>query len=592
MVAVNGFIVMSPEDGSTPMGTKTWYYDSEFTGRHTSFIMQELPSTLKSILFTHARGQGIFGFSQGGVGAIMFTMGRGEYSSIAAFNGGTMPGDCFYNNECHQECGVDFVMCEILWTTISVAFFPYIVVKHGFPVHTTGAYDPMAQGVCTEMTERQVPFADCMYLKGEGSDTFHLQAWAYTYKGPDDGPLLARFHCNSNSNNQMVWNCQVLGVDWIEDGSIASYFYMNPKFFVMSVQHFIPTHNIMTDAPYAAQCELFMQRVPLFKLWMNPSIMVSINEQAVIQNVLISCDQNDQFGLHRVTQTYISLLSSNLIAGFGGYWIYDLPGSVDGVLTSSTHDNGFLGNGHFYDFHDVKLTAQWFSDTFRTWGAPPTGGFPKEFDRVAQGTAVSAVKFDEFGLSTTWAMTPTRDAQLCFAFNLNRGGSSKSATGGMIAVPGEGGDTSRCFQFYHTPSAIAMSSGSAIPGLIEDALRFGAIHADLDEFASNANQHEMNVHECWVGDTGPTIGGNVLMSFKKAVSQCSLFCGTTPGTCSSQGYETGKLNGMLANNVCSWYPTYYTKQGGGQLTFDAATQMQRLGVFNYCASSYAADADM
>jgi len=360
------------------------------------------------------------------------------------------------------------------------------------------------------------------------------------------------------------------------------------------VQHFIPTHNIMTNSAYPEQCRHFMERVPLFKLWMNPSIMIKSHQgQEVIQNVLISCDFNDQFGLHKVTQTYVTLLSSNLIMGFGGYWVYDLPYSKNGVLTTDTNEDGYVGNGHFYDFHDVSLTAQWFSDTFRTFAAPPQE-WPKGFKKVGSGYNLKDVKFDEFGLNPAWIMTDERDAKLCFAFDLHlAAGSVRSGDEGM-SIPGTGSNV-KCEKFYHQAEELGVSNG--VKKIIEDALRFGAIHADLDEFESNSakGSNEMDVHKCWVGDAGPTIGGQTYASFKKKVAECSLYCGSHTNNCDNNSAfttgEEGGSTGIVADATCDWYTIYYTQPAGGgnQVHHRRASASQRKGVFRYCDAAYTQD---
>jgi len=355
------------------------------------------------------------------------------------------------------------------------------------------------------------------------------------------------------------------------------------------VQHFIPTHNIMTNSAYPEQCRHFMERVPLFKLWMNPSIMIMNQErQEVIQNVLISCDFNDQFGLHKVTQTYVILLSSNLIMGFGGYWVYDLPYSEEGVLTTSDENQG---NGHFYDYHDVSLTAQWFSDTFRTFAKPTE--WPKDFDKF--NGEINDVKFDEFGLNPVWESSAERDAKLCFAFELHlAAGSINHISGQSISIPGTGSDA-KCAKFFHQPARITVGknlSGS-VKKLIEDALRFGAIHADLDEFESGRGD-EMDVHKCWVGEAGPEINGEVLASFKKKVAECSLYCGSHTNNCRNDGFATGfdgEEFGTVEDTTCDWYTLYYTTPEGGQVKHKNVADSQRKGVFRYCDSAYASDAE-
>jgi len=658
MGAVGGFLVVAPEDGSTPMGTKTWYYDSEFTGRHTYFIMDEIPAMIEYTTNCYARARGMFGFSQGGVGSLMFTLNKNGFPAIAAFNGSVMPNDCFYNNECHQECGVDFVMCEILWTTIHVAFFPYIVVKAGYPVSTEGPYDPMAQGVCKEMYDANR--ANCVFYTHAGQDFTHLgrtvstpsggmkrlllgaeptktvstgaeptktvstgaqQLWQYVAVAASgsSGALgdtgIKRFHCNSSSNEgdpTMIWDCHYAQVKWTNASGAVSdtYFYLKPKFFVMSVQHFWPSHNIITNKADATQCNLFMQKVPLFNLWMNPYGYAT----GTAQNVLISCDKNDEFGIHDVTEIFVQMLSSQLISGFSGYWIYDVPYSEieydsnnelvktvlcagrndDGELSQSdcehsgktsgrTSDNQFMGNGHFYDAHDVMLTIEWFSDAFRTWGK-----FPDSFpDGYPGNTENGTPAFDEFGIRSIWAPTTAKGMEMCFASSLNMAASYVDSDDKSITIPGSADPSNTiCNSFVFPPMKIALGDTG---GIIEDALRFGSLHADLDGYAADKCKGgdancEKFVYKCWINKSSYSFRGSYFKSFRYLLKDCSPFKGTD-----------GDANGTAEDAADCDFLTDSNASGAGSGTYvykncRAGGSCNRKNVFNFCDAAFEADA--
>lgn len=145
--AVDGFLVMAPADGSTPYAHKTWYFNNDFTGFHLDMIVFELRTFIGDSLGVQQRAQGAFGFSMGGWGSIHIAMTYpDQFQALASFNAPMKPNGCHFANICHVECGVDFFMCEMLWTSIGVAAAAYVVVVADQVMDSTGAYSPMALG--------------------------------------------------------------------------------------------------------------------------------------------------------------------------------------------------------------------------------------------------------------------------------------------------------------------------------------------------------------------------------------------------------------------------------------------------------------
>jgi len=430
---------------------------------------------------------------------------------------------------------------------------------------------------------------------------------------------IQRFHCNSSSDEgdpTMIWDCHYAQVKWTNYAGQVSdtYFYLKPKFFVMSVQHFWPSHNIITNVADANQCNLFMQKVPLFNLWMNPYGYTI----GTAQNVLISCDKNDEFGIHDVTEIFVQMLSSHLISGFSGYWIYDVPysevvfnsdnepvktvlckgqnargevGSNDceddrsGKTAGKTSDDGFMGNGHFYDSHDVTLTIEWFSDAFRTWGRF-ADRIPSDFPKTSN-TPV----FDEFGIRPTWAPISSKGMEMCFAFSLHMAASYVSpSTGHSITIPGSAGSNTICDQFVFMPMMIALGPTGKI---IEDALRFGSLHADLDGYAADKckagdSSCEKFVYKCWINKATYSIEGVEFKSFRYLLKECSPFKGTDNADNDTQS-NAGKCY-FLTNPAASGRSGTYVANNCEPSYLGGRGTCNRKNVFDFCNASYSADA--
>jgi len=472
-VAPNGFVVLSPEDGSTPIGTKTWYQNSVFSGRHAHFITTDLPAIIETVLGVSARAKGCFGFSQGGVGSMLVSMGVNTFNAIATFNAPLMPSECFFNNECHQNCGIDFMLCELLWSTILIAWFPYVTMKNGYPIHTTGPMDPVAQGECFNLLQsysKSTPGARCITYKNKKGESEAL-AWQYVMKKLPG--TLPRLYTNSEN-----WPLPA----WYDDGGklVDTFFYLDPELFTMSTQHFQPTHNILTNMPFYARWVDFLEMVPFFRLWDQPSAYYGLR-----QFLIFSCDTNDQFNLARLHDGYSNLVSSVLIKPFQGLWVYDVPDLL----------NAELGHGHEYDLHDCFVTLEWMSDVFRSWAKPNS-------DVANSGSKRFGGSDDLFGYASTWNENSDSNgkmntAQMCFGHHVIIKQSSK-ATGTAVSMPSSA--VRLCANMPTTP--VEMSVSDDVLAYVNGALQHAHIPVDLDEYVEHKGA-TLDVYTCFVGDSNP-----------------------------------------------------------------------------------------
>jgi len=480
--AMNGFVVFAPEDGSTPFGTKTWYQDNEFTGKHQDFLQSELVNTADVLLQVEKRTIGLFGFSQGGVGSILMSLGSSVYSGIASFNGPLMPAECFFKNKCHQECGVDFIMCELLWTSVLVAMVPYVTVKKNYMMQSTGTTDPMDQGTCEYIHAHN--HARCM--KGTYSSSTVQIMWQYIFMKSLGGGSrkMGPFRYCPQWRAQISGNMCSLGVtgskmsshyyypEYYPAGGATSYFYLKPYYFNMAVQHFMPTHNIMTNAAIQANYEKFLGRTPFFRLWENPN---SYTGSGFDLSLLISIDVDDEFGLITPTRAFGWLLmcEGSILAGFDGVWAYDNPLSAD-------------QEGHAYNYHDTVLTLQWFSEVFRSFAFPD--GITSAVEALYTTKGAAKPDFDEFGVSSSYSLMTTMEYTTCYLFQLNVG-TTGQYSGEVIdrsMKTDDGGDKS-----IAQTTAECSKANDKGKVMLYPALSFsdGALSTDDVEFIKESNEH-------------------------------------------------------------------------------------------------------
>lgn len=147
-----GFIVTCPQDGSGPHGKKTWYLNNMFTGFHMDFIAWELRQYVESDTnvynhnHPHVRN-GVFGFSMGGFGS--FNLGftyPSLFSIILDFNGPTDGSDCFYTKTCYVYCLLANFACEVMWTSLGIAYNPYVLIRNNVDLNSPNLLTPMTHG--------------------------------------------------------------------------------------------------------------------------------------------------------------------------------------------------------------------------------------------------------------------------------------------------------------------------------------------------------------------------------------------------------------------------------------------------------------
>jgi len=367
----------------------------------------ELPAFIGSSLGISARAHGFFGFSMGGWGSFHIAMTYpSEVHAIATFNAPTRPAACHDLSLCHLECGVDWLLCEMVWTSTQIALNPYVVVTKNQVMQSTGPYEPTAVGTLASITSvgmyagvnktsggMQNPIRcgygaageatltvtgssadnrDTSYIAPDGLLLLDKVPGAFGGSAPRVTGPLGRLTSMGYTYNMGNWetektgeSCQTTGmlgclayaytqVPW--ENSDNQYFYLNPVFFVMGSQFFDPTHNILTNdiAPahngeFNAYDNYYGQFV-YSRLESNKYIFATFPLY-----MLIACDANDEFLLGMHTDALVMFMVSHL--------------AVDGATLY--HSSGWVydkneNSGHSYSQRDIRLTIGWFSDVFRT----------------------------------------------------------------------------------------------------------------------------------------------------------------------------------------------------------------------------------
>lgn len=153
-----GFTVTCPLDGSGPMGKKSWYLNTLFTGFHMDFIAFELRLYLireARILHEQQNKAGIFGFSMGGFGAFQLIFAYPNHFGFGGlFNGPVDGNDCFYTDSCFMWCLVDPGFCEILWISIGIIFNHYVIMRAGADLNSPNSASPMMHGNAVDLLDR------------------------------------------------------------------------------------------------------------------------------------------------------------------------------------------------------------------------------------------------------------------------------------------------------------------------------------------------------------------------------------------------------------------------------------------------------
>jgi hypothetical protein len=171
MMAPGGFIVLAPDLSACPLSLRTWYTNSEFSGFVLDYVLYEIPEYISGQLGTALSRFGIFGFSMGGYGTMgaltTYPYMAGQASS---FNAPVYPGGCFFFSNCHQECAIDIVMCELEYTTTGMAINSYVLIFEDSMVVSQGAMDPMGYGVAFHL-----------HAYGDKEGEYPLQCGSYEF---------------------------------------------------------------------------------------------------------------------------------------------------------------------------------------------------------------------------------------------------------------------------------------------------------------------------------------------------------------------------------------------------------------------------
>jgi hypothetical protein len=153
-----GFVVTCPRDASGPMGKKSWYLNTLFTGYHMDFIAFELRLFLIKeswVLQNPMSKAGVFGFSMGGFGSFQLIFAYPNFFGYAGlFNGPTDGNDCFYTDSCYMWCMVDPGFCEILWMSVGIIFNNYVIMRAGSDLNSPNSASPMMHGNAVDLLKR------------------------------------------------------------------------------------------------------------------------------------------------------------------------------------------------------------------------------------------------------------------------------------------------------------------------------------------------------------------------------------------------------------------------------------------------------
>jgi hypothetical protein len=329
MVYKEGLTIIAPDDNATPFGGRTWYQNSDFTGYHTDMIVFELPAFAEQSLGLATTGSALFGCSMGGAGSYTLFMSYPMlYNGLVAFNGPTESNPCVIYSSCHLECLVDAFMCELVWTSVGVAYNAYVLMVPGASLVTTGYYSPTAYGIA-DVTSASV--AECTAF----------------------GPVV--LSAGKFSNLGMTLEPKSTPVMWGADFGISPvpemsdpYFWLDPYWFVIATQGFEPTHNIHTDAEDCDIITSLLLSMPLFRLDLYPTALSSTSIGTYPMFIMASTDANDQFGIAEMASTFIG--SAIFRSG----------------STESFYEDTYGDLGHSMSLRDFKTALQFFSDVFKS----------------------------------------------------------------------------------------------------------------------------------------------------------------------------------------------------------------------------------
>jgi len=294
----------------------------------------------------------------------------------------------------------------------------------------------------------------------------------------------------------------------------TSFYYLDPKYFGMAVQHFIPTHNIMTNAANQVEFEKFLGRTPFFRLWESPS---SYSGYKIALSLLISVDTDDEFGLLRTTQAFAWMLvcDGSILTGFSGVWAYDNP-------------RGSANGGHVYNYHDTILTLQWFSEVFRSFSSP--NGLSNEIMDLYMEKGAPTPMFDEFGMAEAYELMGQMEYTTCYLWQLNTGATgqySGDILQSKITNPASVCSESNGLGKQMLYPAVDMNLDAADIEKVEASNEHAGLHADLESFEDRHDDGAgTDVFSCYLATTREEVyvaSGTATDSFITKIFDCNVY---------------------------------------------------------------------
>jgi hypothetical protein len=389
-------------DMGCPYGGKTWYANNIFTGYHMDLIAFDLPAYAESTLSLAALGKGLFGFSMGGFGAVSISLTYPALFVGSAFFNAVLDGNpCFWYGYCHALCGLDHMDCDMKWTTIHVAFAPYITVSAGSVLSSTGSFDPVAYGVawlalesgsasCLDssfsITDKYTAMTGRTYTTGSMAGAAAVAdavADAVTNPGRQ-GPIVF-----TGSGTMLMRDNNVLSGGYLPPGSsqalktdamgpgyfntgmisfgsspAAPYYgyYLNIIDYTRSAQHFDPTYNTQNDARQNAAWSAMLHKQPLHRIGAGKGWSSTDNF------ILVSCDVTDPYHLNDQALAFGASYSLSGMPEQTTYGIYSVASASMGANGGMILDAAYSEPcGHCMNVRDVYVAYAFFADVFDTW---------------------------------------------------------------------------------------------------------------------------------------------------------------------------------------------------------------------------------
>jgi len=344
-------VLIAPDDNGTPFGGRTWYRNSDFTGYHTDMIVFELPAFVTGSTGLTSYGNALFGCSMGGAGSLNILMTYPtEFVGAAPFNAPTEANSCIRYGTCHLECLVDAFMCELVWTSPGVAYNPFVLITSGSLLSSVGYYQPVALGIAEKVKEDGM--AGCM----KESSAYTCNHFACVM-ATNSGRLHNSFHSEGKlDKDQKAFSSSLSSFVYASDADIGKpagdMFWLDPIWFVVVTQGFMPTHNIYTDEERNDNCATMyglLNTMPTWRLDNTPGILSTGSDGGLY--IFMSTDTNDDedhgFGILEMAHRFVGLLIA------------------DSSSQGSFYEDRYGSGGHTMSVRDFKTAIQFFSDVSR-----------------------------------------------------------------------------------------------------------------------------------------------------------------------------------------------------------------------------------